>query len=109
MLERISTLAMVLAGSLLSAGVTAQFGPDEGPEKIKRIVKEVADQMQAIDRLLLQTSAEKGAAREAGKAMARNVEQIDKLLDQTTQSQTSVVRGIDDLINEIEKMRGQGC
>lgn len=105
----IRTLALLAAGSMLASGVTAQFGPDEGAEKIKRIVKQVADEMEQIDRLLLQTGTGKAAAGEAGAAIGRNIERIDELLDQTTQSQTSVVRGIDDLIEELDKMRANGC
>jgi methyl-accepting chemotaxis protein len=109
-----STLALLfcLAAAAVGNDARAQFGEDGGPEKIKQIVKEVAEQMQEIDRLLLRSTApDKGAAesaKEAAKNLARSVENIDKLLEQTTKNQTEVVRGIDDLIKEIEKMRSSG-
>jgi methyl-accepting chemotaxis protein len=106
---RTQTLALVFGMAVAVAGdLRAQFGESDGPDKIKQIVKEVAEQMQEIDRMLLRsTSPDKGAA-EAAKGLARSVEKIDELLEQTTKTQTEVVRGIDDLITEIEKMRGSG-
>jgi hypothetical protein len=84
---------------MLATPVAAQVGPEE---TIRKILEEVGKEMQEIDRLLLQS-----ARQPASDGMERNVERLRELMDQTTNSQDRVVRGLDQLIEEIQRMAQQ--
>jgi methyl-accepting chemotaxis protein len=99
-MKRIPILIATLA---LPVPLAAQF--DNPQEKIRDLAEEIAGEMQEIDRLLLQTGAA-GSAAKAAKAMEQNVRRMDKLLEQTTETQATTVQRIDDLIKEIEKLGG---
>ena len=99
-------LPILVAALTLTAPLTAQFDTQENPEKkIAELADQIANELQEIDRLLLQTGDEGGAAN-AAEAMARNVKRIDELLKQTTKSQQTAVQRIDELIVELEKLGG---
>jgi hypothetical protein len=73
----------------------------QGPEEtVKKILHEVAEEMREIDRLLLSSSQ-----REAREALERGAAGLQKLIDQTRDSQGRVVRGIDRLIEELQSMQ----
>ena len=96
-------LPILVAALSLPAQVTAQF--DNPEQKIQEIAEQIAEELQEIDRLLLQTGSGKAGA-EAAEAMGRNAERIDELLKQTTKSQAIAVKRIDELIEELQKMGG---
>ena len=101
MRARIPALIAALA---LPGAVRGQF---ENPQdKILEITKAVAEEMQEIDKLLLQSTPRDTG--QAATAMKRNVERIDALLKQTAKSQNNVVKNIDELIKQLEKMKGNG-
>ena len=85
---------VIPALAFLAAAVPAQFEQPE--QKIQEIAEEVAEQMQEIDKLLLQAPKTGGAG--AAEQMAEAVKKMDELLDQTTESQGQVVKKIDELI-----------
>lgn len=94
----------IVAGLLaVTAPLPAQFVDPR--KKIREIVEEVAQEMREIDRMLLQTGG--AGAQKAAERMARNAERIEKLLEQTRNSQGKVVDRIDKLLEEIQKMAGQ--
>jgi len=101
---KISSRALMVTLAL-TAPITAQF--EDPREKISDIATKIAEEMKEIDRLLLQTSKKTDGA-EAAAAMKRNVERIDELLKQTSESQRSAVQRIDELIKELAKMSGSG-
>ena len=87
--------------TLLAVSVPAQI--EEDPRtKMKEILEQVANEMAQIDKLLQESSRSNDAAR----GMKANVERLDKLLDSVSESQKRVVQGIDDLLKEAEKMKG---
>lgn len=83
---------------------------EEDPKaRMQEILDDVADQMGQIDKWLQESSRDKGAAQEG---MKKNVQNLEKLLDSVGKSQKQVVKGIDDLLKEAEKMKGKpgdGC
>lgn len=87
----------------LSAPARAQ---DEDPRaKIKELAQKVADELQNVDRLLLQR--ERGSQQGAREAMERARAGIQKLLDESKQGQQEAAKGIDELIAEIQKMQSK--
>jgi hypothetical protein len=98
----------LVAFGLLLGQATAQV--DDPRQKVLEISKRIAEEMAEIDRLLLQGSGE--ALRAAREAAQRNQKLLDELLKQTQQSQGNVVKSIDELIQEIERLSqpsgGQG-
>jgi hypothetical protein len=100
--------AGVAAFGLVLGQTTAQV--DDPRQKVLEISKRIAEEMAEIDRLLLQGSGE--ALRAAREAVQRNQKLFDDVLKQTQQSQGNVVKSIDDLIQEIERLSqpsgGQG-
>lgn len=104
---RVRSVAAAVLGVGLFTGfgagaATAQIGGDT-QERIRKIVQEVAKEMQEIDRLLLQ-----GGTAEALRGLDRNVRRIDELLKQSSSSQAEVVRGIEELIQQIQSMPPSG-
>ncbi len=94
----------VLVCVLLAAGGAPLAAQQVGPEDaIKKILDEVGNEMQEIDRLLLQ-SAHKPAA----EGMQQNADKLRELMNQTQDSQGRVVRGLDRLIDELQKMQQSG-
>lgn len=76
---------------------------DDPREKMKEILEQVAREMSEIDKLLQETSRNK----EAAKSMKKTIEHLDKLLDNVGKSQERVIKGIDELLQQAEKMKGQ--
>ncbi|MEE2886364.1 MAG: hypothetical protein VX951_02920 [Planctomycetota bacterium] len=76
---------------------------DDPREKMKEILEQVAHEMAEIDKLLQETSRNK----EAAKSMKKNLENLNKLLDNVGKSQERVIQGIDDLLKQAEKMKGK--
>lgn len=76
---------------------------DDPREKMKEILEQVAHEMSEIDKLLQETSRSK----EAAKSMKKTLEHLDKLLDNVGKSQERVIKGIDELLQQAEKMKGQ--
>lgn len=96
-------IPILLSALTLAAPLAAQF--DDPQVKIAEIATEIAEELQEIDRLLLQTG-KKVSGRESVEGMKRNVKRIDELLKQTTKSQRVAVKRIDELIKELEKLGG---
>lgn len=90
---------LLICALLGAAPLAAQIGPEE---TIRKILDEVGQEMREIDRLLLQSSRQP-----ATEGMERNVERLRELMDQTGESQGRVVRGLDQLIEELQKMQQQ--
>ncbi len=76
---------------------------DDPRERLKDISRRIAEEMQEIDKLLLQRDAAG-----AGERIERAAKQMQELLDQAQQSQDRVVQGIDELIRQIEQMQQPG-
>lgn len=89
-------LGLALAAPVTSAN--AQVSPDEA---IKKILRTIDEELEEIDRLLLQSRKEPGGD-------ARSAADIEKLMKETQGSQKRVVRGIDQLIEELQKMQSSG-
>ncbi len=90
------------AALALSPALAAQL--DNPQEKIRELAHEIATEMQEIDKLLLQTRPQNLGA--AAENMRKTSERIDKLLEQTSKSQKTTIKRIDELIAEIEKLGG---
>ncbi|MCB9869335.1 MAG: hypothetical protein H6837_05715 [Planctomycetes bacterium] len=88
----------------LAAPVCAQIETEDPKAKIQEILDNVANEMKEIDKLL----QESGRSKEAAKSMKSSVQKLDKLLDQVGKSQGKVVKGIDELLEQAEKMKGEG-
>ena len=72
-------------------------------DAIKQILAKVAEEMDEIDRLLRESSNTRAAAASMGETVSR----IEQLLDQTQESQTTVVTEIDKLLEELNKLTNQ--
>ena len=71
--------------------------------KMQELLDAVADEMKQIDKWLQESSRSKDAA----KAMEKNVSRLNKLLDHVVKSQEQVVKGIDELLKEAQKLKGK--
>lgn len=98
----ITHLAFVLACGL---GFPAP-AQGEAEQKIQQLLGKIRSEMAEIDRLLLQTSSREGA-KGAQQALKRSAAEIQKLIEQSKNSQDSVVKNIDELIQELQKMSQQ--
>lgn len=92
----------ILLFAVLVAPLKAQFEADPR-QKMKEILDQVAKEMTQIDKWLQESSR----SSDASKGMARNVEQLNKLLDQAGEAQSKVIKGIDDLLDAAQKMQDQ--
>ncbi|MGA0868533.1 MAG: hypothetical protein ACO4CT_03315 [Planctomycetota bacterium] len=81
----------------VTPSANAQIDPGEA---VRKIAETIEKEMSEIDRLLRESSRAGGSRTEAGS-------KIRELIDGTRQSQGKVVQGIDDLIEELEKMAQQ--
>lgn len=91
-------VAAVCAATLAAAPLTAQIG---GQETVKKILDDVDEQMQEIDRLLLESArAEEGGG-------APPTEAVREKVQRSRESQERVVRGIDKLLDELQRMAQQ--
>lgn len=96
-------LATALCGAALAwlaPAAAAQIGPEDA---VRKIVDDVAKEMAEIDRLLLESS--RGG--EAAERMERSVERMRELVGESQAAQEKVVRKIDALIDELQKMAQQ--
>ncbi len=98
-MKRVPLILLFLA--CIAPAPRTQGGQDL--DAIKQILAKVAEEMDEIDRLLRESSSTRAAA--AG--MAENVSRIEELLDQTQESQTTVVTEIDKLLAELDKLTNQ--
>ena len=102
---RITAFALLTA---LTVPISAQIEEDPR-EKMQEILDQVAKDMKQIDTWLQESSRSKDAT----KAMKNNVARLNKLLESVGESQKQVVKGIDELLKEAEKMKsdgkGDGC
>lgn len=99
-LRKAGTAALLIAGTLLlAARAPAQFGDPR--QRIREIADGVAKQMQEIDELLLRNHP--GNAGGGGQAT-----DVEDMLKQTSSGQHQVVDQIDELIQELSKMQGEG-
>ena len=106
MMRRMHATTAFLAVLAIPALAPAQ--DPQGEEKIRKIVEEIAKNMQEIDQMLLRTGSRQAVrSGEAAEAMRRNVKAIEELMRQTQGSQGRVVEQIDQLIEEIQKMAQQ--
>ena len=96
------TTTFVLLAAL-AAPLSAQIQEDPR-EKMREILNQIADEMKQIDSWLQETSRSKNASQ----AMKENVSRLNKLLDSVGKSQKQVVKGIDDLLKEAQKLKGDG-
>ena len=97
-------LPVLLTMLALPVPLAAQF--EQNPEeRIREIADEIADELQEIDKLLLQTGSAKQAGH-AAESIASVSKRMNDLLEQTTKSQTNAVKRMDELISEIEKISG---
>lgn len=94
---RIPTLLCV---ALLTGGVTAQIGPEQA---IRKIADEVQQEMATIDQLLRDSSRGGSPTQPA----TDGGQDVRELIDQTKESHTKVLRGIDRLIEELQNMAQQ--
>ncbi len=91
------TTITALAVTLFTVGtLPAQIGPQDN---IKKILETIDEELQEIDRLLMQSRN-----RQSGSSSA---DQMRKLIKETQGSQKRVVRGIDQLIEELNNMSQQ--
>lgn len=98
-----TTTLAILAAIAATASLPAQIEQDPR-KRIQEIMDQVADEMTQIDKWLQNSSRSRGAA----EAMQKNVQRLDKLLDDVGKSQKRVVKGIDDLLKEAQKLKGKG-
>jgi hypothetical protein len=96
-------LALLATLAAIAIPLPAQIEEDPR-QKMQEILNKVAEEMQLIDKWLQESSRSKDAA----KGMSRNIAQLEKLLDSVGKSQQEVVKGIDDLLNQAQKMKSQG-
>lgn len=98
---------MKRAAIALLIAFTAPLQAQEDPrEKMKEILEQVANEMTQIDKLLLETSRNKESAKQMKKTL-ESLEKLNKLLDNVGKSQERVVKGIDELLKQAEKMKGK--
>lgn len=101
-----SLVSLAALACVFATGLKAQ-GPD--PAELKRILEGVEQQLAEIDRLLLESSVNKGrgladAAEQAGQAADR----MKDLLNQSQQASEKAVSGMDELIKKLLEMSRQG-
>ena len=85
----------LLSVVFVTRGLSAQVSPEDS---IRKILKTIDEELKDIDRLLLQ-SREKSASSGSDSKKA-----VQALIKETQGSQARVVRGIDQLIEELQKM-----
>ena len=89
---------MGLAFLLPGTRGTAQVSPDQA---VKKILETIDEELAEIDRMLLETSKRNSTGDSGG------TDKLKRLMKDTRGSQERVVRGIDQLIEELEKMQNQ--
>lgn len=107
---RLTLCLLAALGSVFAwtAPVTAQVDPRE---QIERVLDDISEQMDEIDRLLLQASREgKSTSSEAGgsSSAGESGKRVRDLIDRTQKGHDNVVKGIDELIEALNKMQGSG-
>lgn len=80
----------------LGTSLTAQLGPDP-KDQLRRVADKVAEEMQAIDKLLTERNADAAKA-----ASQRASEGIQKMLEQAATGNKRVQQGIDELIEQLK-------
>jgi hypothetical protein len=95
----LAALGCALVGGMLRPAAAQ----DEDPRaKIKELAQKIAEELQNVDKLLLQREA--GGARAA---MDRASSGMAKLLEESKRGQAGASQGIADLIAELDKLRSQ--
>ncbi len=90
--------ALILGGLLAVIASPALVAQNEAVDVVKKIASEVESEMKQIDQLLQQSSRPQGKSSEAARELVgRSQESIEK-----------VVRGMDRMIDELQKMAQQG-
>jgi DnaJ-domain-containing protein 1 len=97
---RITSFALFAAFTIPLSGQIQE----DPREKVQEILDQVAKDMKQIDSWLQESSRSK----DAGAAMKKNIARLDKLLESVGESQKQVVKGIDELLKEAEKMKSDG-
>lgn len=97
----VSSVATAATWIWLPTPLPAQLGPSPD-DAVRKILVEVSEEMREIDRMLLESSRKDAAQR-----IDENVQRIQRLMEQTQDSQGKVVRGIERLMEEIAKMAQQ--
>ena len=91
-------LAFVAALACSSLSLCAQISPEDA---VRQILESIDDELSEIEKQLLETSKRNSVGKDG------STEQVQKLLEETQGSQGRVVRGIDQLIDELQKMQQQ--
>ena len=97
------TAAALALLTALTVPLHAQIESDPR-QKMQEILDELAQEMKQIDKWLQESSRTKDAA----KGMRRNMDRMHELLDSVGKSQKQVVKNIDDLLKETQRMKEQG-
>ena len=99
-MRRLPQFLTALAMLCVVTAVPGQISPED---TVKKLLEQVSEEMAEIDRLLLESS--RGG--EAAERMERNAERMKELVQQSQSSQEKVLRNIDALIEELQKMAQQ--
>ena len=94
--------ALITTAVLLGALASPTFAQIDPSENIKRILESIDEELEEIDRLLLESSRKPDGAATSG------VEHMRKMVKETQGSQERVVKGLDELIEELQRQQQGG-
>lgn len=85
-------------------GIGSELRAQDPREAVKKILREVSEEMSDIDRLLRESSRRATSSGSPNESSSPDRESAKDLVDETRDSQQRVVRGIDQLVDQLQQM-----